>query len=161
MSWKIRIEKAKPNPAGKDKDKDTPKPEQLMGEWVDLKNVGDGSVKLSTLNLANTHFDKNCKVTERVVIYWTGSGDQTLAVGQTVRVHTGKASQSGSMKSEDRSGPDIHAYAEKGNFVLNNDCGDTLTVRWQGESWHTEDEAAYDANPKEGAVLTRSGNKLI
>lgn len=163
MSWKIEIHRVKPNPQGKDKAGAYPKPEQLLGEWVDLKNTGDSSVSLGTLHLANNHFDANCKVTKADVTYWNGSASVSISPGQTVRVHSGKSSASWAMNLEDKSGVDLHSYAERGNFVLNNKCGDTLSVWWKSSDgkWHEEDRASYDANPTEGKILKRSGNKLV
>lgn len=162
MSWKITIQRAKPNPAGKDKAGYSPKPEQLLGEWVDLKNTGDTEVHHSTLHLTHTEFNSSCAVTKQHVVYWNGSGSAVLKPGQTVRVHTGKQSQAASMKAEDQNGPDMHAYAEKGNFILNNDCGDKLGLRWTSSgTWYSDDEASYNPKPKEGEVLIRIGDKLV
>jgi hypothetical protein len=58
---------------------------------------------------------------------------------------------------------DLHAYAGRENFILNNKCGDTVTVWWKtGDGkWIADDHASYDTNPQEGKVLRRSGSKLI
>lgn len=165
MSWKIEIHRAKPNPTGKDKAKNSaPTAEQLLAEWVDLKNTGDGSVNLSDINLSNFRFDANCKRHESPTIYWTGKSTDVLQVGKIVRVHTGKSSQSASMLAADRNGADIHAYADSGNFILNNKCGDVLGVWYKkttDRSWGKDDGASYDPNPREGAILVRAGLKLI
>jgi len=62
----------------------------------------------------------------------------------------------------DRFGVDIHAYAERGSFVLNNDCGDVISVWWidSDKKFHREDSAEYDPDPPEGAILKRVGPKL-
>jgi len=163
MSWQIQIVRAKPNPAGKDKDKSTPKSDQLLGEWVDLKNVGDESVALSTLNLANIEFSAGCVPNPNPVIYWTGLQSAILQPGQTIRVHTGRSGESWRMASVDQQGVDYHAYAERGTFVLNNRCGDTLSVWWKGNDnkWYSDDSASYEPNVPEGAILHRVGNKLV
>lgn len=106
MSWKIEIHRVKPNPAGKDRVAGSAKPEQLLGEWVDLKNIGDASVSLATLQLANNEFDANCKVTKEAVIYWNGRSGDTLQAGKILRVHTGKSSDSAVLKPENRDGVD-------------------------------------------------------
>ena len=86
----------------------------------------------------------------------------SLSPGQIVRVHTGRIRDAASMGATDQQGVNYHAYAEKGNFVLNNRCGDCLSVWWKhGESWHKNDESAYAANPGEGKVLQRLGNGLV
>lgn len=164
MSWKIEIYQAKPNPAGKDRTAwGSPRQEQLLGEWVDLRNVGDTSVPLSISHLSDIEFSQNCVPTKNPAIYWNGSSAQSLSPGQIVRVHTGKSVYSLSMLNEDRVGVHLHAYAEKGNFVLNNKCGDIIRVWWKSSDGklNREDEAAYDPNPAEGSILKRVGNKLI
>jgi hypothetical protein len=162
MSWKIEIHRAKPNPTGKDKAGNTPIASQLLGEWVDLKNTGDAAVSLSTLRLANREFDGSCRVKTNTQIFWTGPSSGSLNPGQIVRVHTGRSRDAASMSAVDQQGVHYRAYAEKGNFVLNNSCGDTLSVLWKsGESWYTDDEAAYAPNPTEGKVLQRVGKSLV
>ena len=154
MSWQIQITKAKPNPVGKDKSKWTPKPEQLLGEWADLKNVGDANVSLSAMHLAHREFSAGCVPKDAPVIYWNGPST-VLKVGETVRVHTGRSGDSWAMAAVDKSGVEHHAYGEKGSFVLNNDCGDALTVWWKDKDgkWHCDDSATYDVSPPEGAIL--------
>lgn len=163
MSWKIEIHRAKPNPAGKDRSQYGVSEEQLLAEWVDLKNVGDASVALSTLNLAHLEFESGCRPKSSPSIYWTGPSSGVLSPGQIIRVHTGKSSEFRRMRQEDQNGVHLHGYAEKGNFVLNNKCGDALSVWWKGsdQKWHKDDEAAYDPNPPDGAVLVRRAQKLV
>ena len=162
MSWKISIIQVKPNPAGKDKAGQSPKAEQLLGEWVDLKNVGDGAVTLATLNLSHTVFGPGCTPRTDVHRYWRGPSDVSLQPGQIVRVHTGRSLDASLMKAEDRNGVHQHAYAESGTFVLNNVCGDSLYVHWLYEGkWQQEDRASYGPNPPEGAVLVRVGDRLV
>lgn len=160
MAWKIQITRAKPNPAGKDKAGNYPLPEQLLGEWVDLKNVGDGNVALSSLHLANIEFGPNCEA-KRSVIYWKGSSAITLKPSESVRIHTGRSCDINSMKVADQTGTTYRVFAEKGTFVLNNKCGDTLSVWWKhNDAWNKDDEASYRPNPPEGAVLVRVGTTL-
>jgi len=163
MSWKILVYRAKPNPAGKDRVSGYPQQQQLLGEWVDLQNTGDGSVNLSTLNLCHMQFSSQGVPEEKPKIYWTGKDREVLNPGQTLRVHTGKSAYASAMAYNDAHGVDLHSFAEEGNFVLNNDYGDTISVWWQGEDnkWYREDAASYDPNPPEGVVLKRSGYKLI
>ena len=66
MAWKIYIEKAKPNPKGKDTSGNHPLAKQLLGEWVDLKNTGDQSVALSRIYMATA-------------VVMTGHGDDAEA----------------------------------------------------------------------------------
>ncbi len=163
MAWQIQVTRAKPNPAGKDKSHGYPIPEQLLAEWVDLKNVGDAAVNLSTLHLADAQFGHACQLHKEAQIYWNGPSSVVLQTGETVRVHTGREVDAWRMQQEDRSGANYHSFANRGSFVLNNDCGDILSVWWQGQDqqWHREDAASYDPYPPEGQVLQRSGNKLV
>ncbi|HLP68343.1 MAG TPA: hypothetical protein VK181_12575 [Rhizobium sp.] len=162
MAWKIQVTQAKPNPAGKDTNRHAPIAQQLLAEWVDLKNIGDASVTLSTLHLTNVEFGPGCQLKKQAVVYWNGPSSITLRPGEVVRVHTGREYESWQMRQEDRNGVDHHAYANRGGFVLNNDCGDVIGVYWQSNGqWHCEDAASYDANPPEGQILVRSGSKLL
>lgn len=163
MSWKLQITQTKPNPAGKDKNRWSPKADHLLGEWVDLRNIGGASVTLSLIHLAHREYSDNCVRKEKPVIYWTGSSATIVQPGETVRLHTGRSSDAWQMASADRSGVNYHAYAESGSFVLNNDCGDEMSIWWKGSdgNFHLEDVAGYDANPPDGAILYRSGNKLV
>jgi len=164
MSWQIQIIQAKPNPSGKDRSRYGANPTQLLGEWVDLKNLGDTDVHVSCLHLAHREFDGQCRPTSTSPsIYWTGGGSDVLRPGQTVRVHTGNLSNFGQMTQADKLGMDFHSYADRSSFVLNNKCGDDLSVWWKtnDDKWQKEDSASYDPLPPEGAVLVRSGQKLI
>lgn len=164
MSWQIQIYQAKPNPQGKDRPRyGGPDQAQLLAEWVDLKNVGDAAVSQSQLHLAHIEFDERGLPKQSPTIYWNGSASDTLMPGKTVRVHTGKSSASAQMHQSDRVGSDLHAYADRTNFVLNNKNGDTLTIWWQTaqKEWKNEDSASYDPNPTEGAILIRQGTKLV
>jgi len=159
MSSLLEVYRAKPNPAGKDRTRSGPIPQQLVAEWVDIKNVGTESVRFSSMELHDTTFGPGCRVdgTER---YWSGGGNELLAPGQILRVHTGSKQYQSTLSAEDR-GSDVNwsAFAERGNFVLNNDCGDVITVIWAdgaGKRW--KDSAGYDPNPPEGAVLYRWPN---
>jgi hypothetical protein len=164
MSWKIEIHRAKPNPVGKDKSGNNPIASQLLGEWVDLKNTGDAAVDLSHLNLAHREFDDKCIAKAEPKIYWSGSRGVILQPSQIVRVHTGRRRDATLMNAVDQNGVHVHEYAESGSFVLNNKCGDTLSVWWQSDAdkkWHLEDTASYAANPSEGKLLQRVGDKLV
>lgn len=162
MSWQIQIIRAKPNPTGKDTNHHRPIASQLLGEWVDLKNIGDAAVAASVLNLADSTFGPGCVIKEKAQIYWNGSSI-TLKPGETVRVHTGRSADSWQMAQVDRDGVNHHAYAESGSFVLNNDCGDNVSVWWKDQDgkWYCEDAASYRPKPTEGKILQRVGAELI
>jgi hypothetical protein len=163
MSWQIQITRSKPNPAGKDKSNGMAIPSQLLGEWADLKNIGDSAINLAVLNLAHSEFHHGCSLKEEAQIYWTGSASVALRPGEMVRVHTGRSADAWQMTMEDRSGVNHHSFAESGSFVLNNDCGDNLTLWWRGQDgkWHREDKASYGPNPHDGKILYRVGDRLV
>lgn len=159
----LQVSQAKPNPTGKDKySSGISKPEQLLGEWVDVKNIGNEAVPLSSLKLSHRTFLSNCTYTGRDEAYWVGSGIDLLQPNKTIRIYTGRRSDAPLMNPADRLGADLFAFAEKSNFVLNNKCGDTITVTWQSTYGTSQSDAAsYDPNPPEGVVLKRNGSKLI
>ncbi|HYE32902.1 MAG TPA: hypothetical protein VEH27_15855 [Methylomirabilota bacterium] len=66
------------------------------------------------------------------------------------------------MAAHDQQGVDYHAFADSGNFVLNNECGDSISVWWNNAgTWEPEDAATYARHPGEGAILIRFGDKLV
>ena len=157
------IYNAKPNPLGKDAAHHTAKPEQLLGEWVGLRNNGNTNINLANYHLANREFDAHCIAKPKPVIYWLGDAGKTLAPGETARVHTGRHADWWTANSEDKQGVNYHSFAERGWFVLNNRCRDTVSV-WTKDrngDYQLVDSAAYDPNPPEGAVLERVGDKLV
>lgn len=163
MSWQIQIFRAKPNPDGKDRSANGATHTQLLGEWVDLKNIGDAPVNVSSLHLTHKEFDDHCHATNAgPQLYWNGSGSEILHPGKVLRVHTGHRSQMAQMNPSDAVGADLHSYADRSNFVLNNKCGDEIGVWWKTSAgeWKKADSASYDPQPKEGAVLVRIGQKL-
>ena len=157
------IYRAKPNPAGKDTYQHRPLPRQLLGEWVDIYNDGSQAVSLGYCWLAHQEFTGNCVPKENFTIYWQGKPNETLRPGEVIRVHTGKQADASLMLDVDRAGVHLHSFAESGLFVLNNGCGDTLTI-WTKDSagrWVRLETASYGSNPPEGRILTRSGAKLV
>jgi hypothetical protein len=162
MSWKIQIIRAKPNPFGKDTSGGRPLAAQLLGEWVDLKNVGDESITASTLHLTNTEFAPGCLVKKKAQIYWNGLSNVSIRPGEIVRVHTGRSSDLCHMQATDKEGVTHHCYAERGLFVLNNDCGDNLGLWWtNAEKWFCDDSTRYRPRPTEGRILQRIGSELV
>lgn len=152
----LLIWRAKPNPAGKDKVGEKPKPEQLNGEWAEIKNTSATNQSLGGVKLSHTLFDTHGKP-EKTEVYWVGKGTISLKPGEVVRVHTGRSADKGLMKVEDSAGADYHDFAENGQFKLNNKEGDKLYVEYTDGS----DNAYYDPHVKEGVVLIRVGDKLI
>jgi hypothetical protein len=161
MSKQLQITQAKPNPIGKDKTSSgLAKPEQLLGEWVDVRNVGTEAIRFSSMTVSHTLYNDRCQTTGRTEDYWSGS-DKELLPGQVIRIHTGRISDEHLMAAADRQGVDWHDYANRDNFVLNNRCGDRITVTWlDGYGRRVSDAAYYRPNPPEGVVLRRHGDAL-
>lgn len=159
----ILISRAKPNPAGKDRAGSVPLPAQLLGEWVDIQNNGPAAVTLAGVFLSNQEFAPGC-VPGSLRTYWEGSSVRSLAPGQVVRIHTGRSQDQAQMNSTDYQGVNFHAFAEAGNFILNNRCGDNLGL-WMKRpdgSWASAlDSTGYYPNPGEGTVLNRVGGRLV
>ena len=162
---KILIYRAKPNPAGKDAVQHHTTPQQLNGEWVDLRNNGATALNLGGFHLANREFDSRCVAKSQPVVYWFGDSRITLQPGEIVRVHTGNERDAYHMLQSDRQEVHYHSFANRGWFVLNNRCGDTISV-WSKDAQGnyvapSVDEASYDPNPPDGEVLVRKGTKLV
>jgi hypothetical protein len=163
VSMLLKVYRAKPNPAGKDRTRSGPIPQQLVAEWVDIKNIGTQSVSFASMELHDTQFGRTCSDIVGTERYWQERQSRdALAPGQILRVHTGSKQYENTLSAEDR-GSDVswRGFADHGNFVLNNVCGDVITVIWaddRNQRW--KDSAGYDANPPEGAVLYRVGDRL-
>ncbi len=162
MSKLLQVFRAKPNPAGRDKVYGAPRPEQLLGEWVDIRNTGTEAIPFSAISLSHTLFDNQCNNTGRAEIYWSGGGSNVLAVGQVVRVHTGNRLDAHLMNASDKLGCNWHGYADRSNFVLNNSCGDIITATWT-DSFGTRqrDTVSYSRNQPEGAILERGKGLVV
>ncbi len=163
MSYKLQVYRAMPNPAGKDRNASGPKPEQLVREYVDIKNIGTSPVPFASMELHHTQYGRTCSEIKGTECYWTArnSGD-SIGVGEILRVYTGSKQYESTLSSEDR-GADVkwRGFAERGNFVLNNVCGDTIHIVWTDEyRQRVSDSVSYSANPPEGKLLLRSGNTL-
>jgi hypothetical protein len=162
----VQISYAKPNPIGKDKTPSgTPKPEQLLGEWVDITNTGNTAIPFSALAVHHTRFDEACHVRpEPTEKYWSSGGSGALGPGQTLRVHTGRKRDEALLAAHpvDTGNVDWRAFADLDRFVLNNRCGDTIYVTWNdGRNGQQQDSAGYANNPPEGRVLKRVGARLL
>lgn len=157
----LQIIQAKPNPFGKDKTSSgSSKPEQLLGEWVDVKNIGTEPIEFHSMTLNHTLFDSQCQTTNRTENYWSGGSEQLLP-GQVIRIHTGKFDDKHLMVEADRTGVDWHGYANRDNFVLNNRCGDRIFVTWpDAYGKKATDVTYYRPDSPEGAVLRRRGDML-
>ena len=160
---KLYIYRAKPNPLGKGARIDRPQPEQLLGEWVDLQNISNQPVSVRGLWLAHHEVAGDGTSKPEYTCYWQAHYSDDLHPGQVLRVHTGKSADWKLAHTEDQEGAEFFAFAGKSSFVLNYPHGDTITL-WSKDSkneWVLEDMVSYGPELPEGAVLTRTGDKLI
>src|SRR5687768_9527505 len=77
MSSLLQVYRAKPNPTGKDRSAHGPKPEQMNGEWVDIKNVGSATIPFSSIEIHHTQFGRTCSEVLGTERYWKGSSSDT------------------------------------------------------------------------------------
>jgi hypothetical protein len=162
----VQISYARPNPIGKDKTPSgTAKAEQLLGEWVDITNIGTEGIRISTLGVHHTRFDDYCRVRpESTEEYWSWrDSKEILQSGQTIRVYTGRHKDLHLLASMpvDNGSVAWHGFANRDNFVLNNRCGDTIYVTWNDSRGQQQDSAGYANNPPEGRILKRVGTRLL
>src|SRR5207249_1698342 len=110
---------------------------QLAAEWVDFKNIGDESYSLDNITLQHIAYQPGCRDGKwKLVMSFRGS----LKVGEVVRVHSGDQLPLSEMYPEDVQGAHHHLFTG-GNYIWNNDCGDTAGL-WNGVIW--ADKASYD-----------------
>ena len=156
----LRIYQAKPNPAGKGR-KPT-QPELLLSEWVDIENNGIELITFSRIQLHHTLFNELCQTRGETEKFWSAEGNGLLKPGQILRVHSGRHQDKRLMSDEDQDDADWHAYAERADFVLNNQCGEIIVLTWQDdEEREYKDVASYAPHPPEDQILERVDNQLI
>lgn len=146
--------KAKPNPAGKDRLGNQAPQQQLAGEWVDISNSGNLSEDLTNIQLYHWAYQYPEPKWE-LVIKFSGA----LPAGESMRVHSGGKIPLDQLLAVDRQGADHHLFSGKG-YVWNNDEEDKPTL-WNAKTEKYVDKTTYDANPPEGKVLQRLGQKLV
>ena len=153
----VKTVRIKPNPAGKDRTKNgTASAAQLGGEWVDVQNVCSTSVKMDGVTLyhiAYTGPRKDKPEWEKVMTF-----NGTLKPAEVIRVHSGSGPES-ALKTENRTGATYHFFT-RNNYVWNNDKADRSALWLTGQN-QPFDQPWYEANPPEGKVLQRVGDKLI
>lgn len=160
MRKSVKLLRAKPNPVGKDKILGIPKAEQLLGEWIDIKNTGTEAIKLSDIFLSHTKFNNKCEMIG-TDCFWIGRNN-FLHPERIIRVHTGNISDEHLMRQEDKINGGWCSFANRDNFVLNNRCGDILTLTWRDfNSFPQAETVSFEANQPEGAILVRVGNNLV
>ena len=154
---RLTIIRIKPNPAGKDRSPHgVPSAAQLAAEWVDFRNDTGRDVTLDGVSLWHlTYAPGRDREWERVRDF---SG--ILPANNVLRVHAGVTRDLSVVRREDLDGADYHAFTGNDAFIWNNKQGDTPLLFKAAEKL-TIDQASYDANPPEGVVLVRAGNKLV
>lgn len=153
----LQIVRAKPNPRGKDRNRyGTATPTQLAAEWVDFRNVGYGDVNLQGVELYHLAYGDGGQSRWEKVMDFKG----VLRAGKVVRVHSGATRDLSIIAAEDLAGADHHLFTGQDRYVWNNAEGDCPSLRDAAvNEWI--DQASYDPFPPEGAVLVRSGAKLV
>jgi hypothetical protein len=144
------VTRALPNPVGRDRSPSNQSlSEQLTNEWVEFANTSTKRLSLDQVVLGHFTFDRGCSKTgEEFVTPFSG----VLEVGQSMRVHTGAGTNT-------VEGTIIHVFLKRGNFIWNNDCGDTVVLRVGNTLL---DLASYERNPREGVILERvAGTNLL
>jgi Lamin Tail Domain len=139
----LSVTRALPNPIGRDRSPSNQSlSEQLTNEWIEFANASTKRLSLEQVVLAHFTFDRSCsKIGEETVTGFSG----VLEVGQSMRVHTGAGKNSVEESI-------IHVFLSRGNFIWNNDCGDTVVLRVGN---NLLDSASYERKPREGAILER------
>ena len=152
----LLINRAKQNPAGKDRVSRTLTPAvQLAAEWVDVKNGGTSPINLNGVELYHYAYLANGGTEWEKAIVFSGA----LGAGMTVRVHSGNPIPLVQMNMEDRNGADHHVFTGK-NYIWNNTRPEFPRL-WYTPSRQWLDETSYDVPVPEGKILIRVGVKLI
>jgi hypothetical protein len=144
----LRIAKAKPNPAGKNRLALLPlNPSQLAAEWLDIRNISTMTVNLKGVALTN----------RRTVVM--EFAHLLLAPNQTFRVHSGKDRGGSVIRAVDKLAAEIHVFTGIDEYIWDNWNGDTAAL------WDVQrkliDGASYAPDPPEGAMLVRVGCQLL
>lgn len=156
----LLISQLKPNPEGKDRNRyGSPTPAQLGGEWVDIKNSGRTAYDLTGIDLFHLAYTRPGIKPEwqRVCSL---PANWCLPAGNALRIHSGQQRDLNLLSWEDRAGADYHSFTGRDAYVWNNAEGDTAGL-WVPSSKSWLDSASYDPHPPEGAVLMRSGDRLV
>ena len=153
----LQTVRLKPNPSGKDRTgRGGATAAQLGGEWVDIRNVGSTPIDLTGVTLYHIAYSgttDNGKWEE--VMTFTGS----LAPGKVIRVHAGSGPLN-VLHLIDQQEADFHLFTKRDVYVWNNYRGDCSAL-WQAGANQLFDKACYSPNPPEGAILVRSGDRLV
>lgn len=123
---------------------------------MDIENYGRTSVDLTGVKLYHIAYsDAYDNGTWEEVIAFKG----TLGAGEVIRVHAGRGPLI-VLHPIDQQGATYHFFTMRDAYVWNNNRGDCSAL-WQAGEKLPLDKACYDANPPEGVILVRSGDKLV
>jgi len=150
----LQIIRIKPNPLGKDRIGNFSPQLQLAGEWVDIQNVSLNPVNLEDVELYHWAY-KQPEDGWDLVENFNG----VLPAGKVMRIHSSGKIPVEQLAPIDKQGADYHIFSGKG-YVWNNNKEDKPTL-WNPKTKEYIDRTSYDANPAEGKILKRVGNKLI
>ncbi len=154
----LYIVKAKPNPLGKDKIGSFLPKNQLAGEWIDIKNIGNNPVDLTNMALYHWAY-KQPEPKWELVMLFKGLTLSHLPAGNVMRVHSGGVIPIADLLTIDRIGAEYHLFSGKG-YVWNNDKSDKPII-WDSKLEVYVDQTSYDAYPADGKILNRVNDKLI
>jgi len=153
----IYISRIKPNPAGKDRTRHGGATiAQLGAEWVDIYNNTSRPISLVGIALYHKVFRPGQQPEWDKVVDLVG----TLPAGQTLRIHSGQKRSLDLLHTADVQGAALHSFTGRDAYVWNNAEGDSPAL-WRASNKSWVDQTSYDPNPAEGAILTRSGTKLV
>jgi hypothetical protein len=152
----LQITRAKPNPRGKDRTRAGTTVAQLAAEWIDIKNTSHTGVLLTGVDLYHKAYSPDGSSQWEKVVSLSG----VLPGGNTLRVHAGQVRPISVISNEDILGAEYHNFTGRDEYVWNNREGDHPGL-WIPATKEWVDLTSYDPNPPEGAVLVRSGAKLV
>jgi len=155
----LRVIRAKPNPAGKDRFGRSITPQvQLAGEWIDIKNEGSAGIHLNKLQVYHLAYKMGSSEWE-IVIEFNFKDKDVLLAGHVLRVHSGGFIPVDQLLEIDRANANYHVFTGK-NYLWNNDKVDKPSI-WNPSLEKWIDQTWYDAYPPEGVVLKRNNGKLV
>jgi hypothetical protein len=154
----IRVYRMKLGPAETDRIQDGSLSHGKPGEWVDVRNEGSASVRISGLCLYHLEYPSPGGEPEcRFVVTLP---ECSLKPGEILRVHSGPQRDLSALHSEDRIGADRHAFTGGEARIWNRREGDTV-ILYAVATKETTDSVSYDPDPPEGDVLLREDSKLV
>jgi hypothetical protein len=154
----LKVQQAKPNPAGKDRIRTLATPEQqLAGEWIDIQNVHHNALNLNGLQIYHTAY--KLSGSEWEIVYEFNFQNFALPANTTLRLHSGGHLDINRLLPVDREGADYHAFTGK-NYVWNNTKRDDPLI-WNPTMKEKIDQAYYEPPVPDGKILKRYQNQLI